>query len=372
MVAKLTVALQDDGPFRLDVQLSCATGEILALVGPSGSGKSRVLRSIAGLYRPKRGEIIYGDEVWYDPAKAVNLTPQQRRVGIVFQNYALFPHLSAIKNVMEALGDRPPSERRARAGELLDLVNLGGLEDRTPAELSGGQQQRVAVARALARDPNVLLLDEPFSAVDKATRQRLYRELADLRRQLRMPVVLVTHDLDEAAMLADRLCILHRGRTLQEGPPFDVMTRPATPEIARLVELKNTFEGRVLEHQAGNDRTFLGWGPYTLETTYQPNFSEGSCVTWTIPNARVIIHRPDRPSRGERENPVSGIIMEFVPLGDWTSVAIAVDGVPDSPLFMTVPTHVAHRNDLATDKRINASLLAKGIHLMPLSHEDEA
>mgnify|MGYP002179619551 CR=1 FL=1 len=114
MVAKLTVALQDDGPFRLDVQLSCATGEILALVGPSGSGKSRVLRSIAGLYRPKRGEIIYGDEVWYDPAKAVNLTPQQRRVGIVFQNYALFPHLSAIKNVMEALGDRPPSERRAR------------------------------------------------------------------------------------------------------------------------------------------------------------------------------------------------------------------------------------------------------------------
>ena len=93
MVAKLTVALQDDGPFRLDVQLSCATGEILALVGPSGSGKSRVLRSIAGLYRPKRGEIIYGDEVWYDPAKAVNLTPQQRRIGIVFQNYALFPHL---------------------------------------------------------------------------------------------------------------------------------------------------------------------------------------------------------------------------------------------------------------------------------------
>ena len=168
-------------------------------------------------------------------------------------------------------------------------------------------------------------------------------------------------------MLADRLCILHRGRTLQEGPPFDVMARPATPEIARLVELKNTFEGRVLEHQAGNDRTFLGWGPYTLETTYQPNFSEGSCVTWTIPNARVIIHRPDRPSRGERENPVSGIIMEFVPLGDWTSVAITVDGVPDSPLFMTVPTHVAHRNDLATDKRINASLLAKGIHLMPLS-----
>ena len=369
MGAQLTVALQDDGPFRLDVQLSCATGEILALVGPSGSGKSRVLRSIAGFYRPKRGEITYGDAVWYDAANAVDRTPQQRRVGIVFQNYALFPHLSAIKNVMEALGDRPYSERRARAGELLGLVNLGGLENRSPAALSGGQQQRVAVARALARAPNVLLLDEPFSAVDKATRQRLYRELADLRRQLRMPVILVTHDLDEAALLADRLCILHRGKTLQEGPPFDVMVRPATPEIARLVGLKNTFEGRVLEHGVSNDRTFLGWGPYTLETSYQPNFPERSSVTWAIPNARVILHRPDRPSRGEKENPVSGIIAEFVPLGDQTSVAIAVDGVPDSPLFMTVPTHVAQRNNLAADKRISASLLAKGIHLMPLSDE---
>ena len=148
--------------------------------------------------------------------------------------------------------------------------------------------------------------------------------------------------------------------------------RPGTRGMARVGELENTCEGRVLEQQAGNERTCLGCGPYTLETTYQPNFPEGSGVTWAIPNARVIIHRPDRPSRGERENPVSGIIMEFVPLGDWTSVAITVDGVPNSPLFMTVPTHVAHRNDLATDKRISASLLAKGIHLMPLSHGDEA
>jgi molybdate transport system ATP-binding protein len=369
MGAQLNVNLQDGAPFPLNVQLSCAAGEILALVGPSGSGKSRVLRCIAGLYRPKHGKITFGDVVWYDAANSVNRSPQQRQIGIVFQNYALFPHLSAIKNVMEALGDRPYSERCARAAELLNLVNLGGLANRKPTTLSGGQQQRVAVARALARDPNVLLLDEPFSAVDKATRQRLYRELTDLRRQLRMPVVLVTHDLDEAALLADRLCILHHGKTLQEGPPFDVMVKPATPEIARLVGLKNTFEGRVIEHEVNNNRTFLGWGTYTLVTSHQPNFLEGSTITWTIPNAQVILHRPDRPSRGENENPVSGIIVEFVPLGDQTNVAIAVDGVSGLRLFMNVPTHVAQRNDLAVNKRISVSLLATGIHLIPLSDD---
>ena len=124
-------------------------------------------------------------------------------------------------------------------------MHLTGLEGRKPHALSGGQQQRVAVARALARDPQVLLLDEPFSAVDRVTRQKLYRELAELRRSLALPIVLVTHDLDEAAMLADRMCMLHRGRTLQTGTPFEVMTRPADALVARLVDLRNVFEARV-------------------------------------------------------------------------------------------------------------------------------
>jgi molybdate transport system ATP-binding protein len=162
---------------------------------------------------------------------------------MVFQSYGLFPHMTALGNVTAAMGHVEAGRREARGRELLDLVNLGGLEARRPAELSGGQQQRVAVARALAREPKVLLLDEPFSAVDKATRQRLYREIAELRRTLDMPVVLVTHDLDEAIMLADRMAVLHRGRTLQTGTADEVTMRPVSPEVARLVDLRNLFEG---------------------------------------------------------------------------------------------------------------------------------
>src|SRR6185312_510541 len=144
-----------------------------------------------------------------------------------------------------------------------------------PAELSGGQQQRVAMARALARDPQALLLDEPFAAVDRVTRQKLYRELADLRGTLAMPIVLVTHDLDEAAMLADRMCILHRGRTLQIGTPYDVMARPVDATVARLVDLRNVFDATISAHGLG--RTLIDWRGVTLEVTAAPAFAIGTC-----------------------------------------------------------------------------------------------
>ena len=152
---------------------------------------------------------------------------------MVFISYALFPYLTALQNVMEGVGAGPRPATEARARQLLDLVHLGGLDRRKPSQLPGGQQQRVAVARALACNPDVLLLDEPFSAADRSTREWLYLELAELRRQLRMPIVLVTHDVDEASMLTDRMCILSRGRTLQTGPPSLVMRRPDTAHVQR-------------------------------------------------------------------------------------------------------------------------------------------
>lgn len=235
----VSVNLRQQVPIPLDVTFSVAPREVLALVGPSGSGKSTTLRSIAGLYRPAAGRITCNGSVWLDQITGICIPARQRRVGLVFQSYALFPHLTAIENVMEALGDLPMDDRRQQAGALLGRLHLDTVIDRKPASLSGGEQQRVAVARALARRPEVLLLDEPFSAVDRVTRRRLRRELAELRDELSMPVILVTHDLDDAVRLADRLCVIDRGEIIQTGFVDEVMKRPATPAVAALLDLSS-------------------------------------------------------------------------------------------------------------------------------------
>lgn len=233
----LSISLHQADPIPLDIDLTCASGEILALVGPSGSGKSTTLRSIAGLYQPRAGRVSVGGEVWFDSETGLALPPHRRRAGMVFQNYALFPHMTALRNVMSALDHVPKAERADRAQALLDQVHLNGLDARRPAELSGGQQQRVAVARALARDPKVLLLDEPFSAVDRVTRRKLHQEIAELREQLSIPTILVTHDIDEAARLADTMVVLHGGRILQSDVPQAIMQSPATPEVMEVLGL---------------------------------------------------------------------------------------------------------------------------------------
>ncbi|MDO8875232.1 MAG: ABC transporter ATP-binding protein [Pseudolabrys sp.] len=234
----VTVRLNQKSPIPLDAELSVAAGEILALVGPSGSGKTTTLRTIAGLYRPNGGRVMCNGSVWFDSESDIWVPARQRRVGMVLQSYALFPHLSAVENVMEALSDSPAEARRAEAAALLSRMHLDGLADRRPASLSGGQQQRVAVARALARRPEVLLLDEPFSAVDRVTRRRLRAELVELRRELPMPVILVTHDLDDVVRLADRMCVMHAGRILQAGTVEDVMARPDSATVAELLDLE--------------------------------------------------------------------------------------------------------------------------------------
>jgi molybdate transport system ATP-binding protein len=361
----LSVRLAQDAPIPLGASFACAPGEMLALVGPSGSGKSTILRTVAGLYRPKNGSVAVDGETWFDSAAGVWVPAHRRRAGLVFQSYALFPHLTALENVTAALGHLPPRNRRGRALQLLELVHLAGLDGRRPGKLSGGQQQRVAVARALAREPQVLLLDEPFSAVDKVTRQKLYRELAAMRQRLSMPVVLVTHDLDEALMLADRLSLLHHGRTLQDGAPLEVMQKPATIEAARLVGQRNLFHATVLEHQAPPGFTLLRWDGRVLEAERNPVYPVGAAVSWMIPSSHLVLHRRDRPSRGEHENPVAGVITECLALGETTSCALAVAGRPDVSLAFSVPSHVAARNRVAVGELATVSLLASGIHLMP-------
>ena len=362
----LQVRLRQEHPVGLDVAFECGNGELLALVGPSGSGKTTVLRCIAGLATPQEGKVSCNGETWLDVRSGAAIPPQQRRVGLVFQHYALFPHLDALENVASAMSHLPRGNRAARARELLARVNMDGLETRRPAELSGGQRQRVALARALARDPRVLLLDEPFSAVDQLTRRRLRLELAQLRRAIRIPTVLVTHDLDEAQLLGDRLSVLHHGRTLQSGVVQDVMRHPASALVARLLDHRNVFAGTVTRHDESGGRTWLDWAGTEIECALAARFAPGERVEWLVPESHVVMHRRERPSRGEHENPVRGIARDVVILGGDARVTLDVHGA-DEPLSFEISAHVAARNHVEEGAEMTVSLLASGIHVMPVS-----
>ena len=198
--------------FVIDVSFSCANGALIALTGPSGSGKTTIIRQIAGLDRPDTGRIALNNETWFDGSGKKNLPARKRGVGYVCQDYSLFPHLNVAANVGFACRDRE------RVTELLHLLGIGHLRDRSVARLSGGERQRVALAQALAAKPRLLLLDEPFSALDPATRQRLQDELLTLKQNLAIPMVFVTHDPTEAAKLGDTHLALARGRRAESCP----------------------------------------------------------------------------------------------------------------------------------------------------------
>ena len=220
------------GDLEVAAALSVEPGECLALAGPSGAGKSSILRVIAGLLRPDRGRVASGDEIWLDTAAGTDLAPERRRCGYLFQEYALFPHLSAWQNVAYPLEDVARRDRRSRATELLDRFGLADRADATPRTLSGGERQRVALARALARRPEVLLLDEPLSALDARTRAAATRELSSVLADLAVPAILVTHDFAEAAQLGDRLAVIDAGRIVQAGTASELASRPSSAFVA--------------------------------------------------------------------------------------------------------------------------------------------
>lgn len=360
----LQVRLDQNTPIPLQVALQCRAGQALALVGPSGSGKSTVLRSIAGLHGSAQGEVSCGGEVWLDSARGVRWPVQRRRVGMVFQHYGLFPHLSALANVAEAV-PRTSSDRRARATALLQRVNLQGLEDRKPHQLSGGQQQRVAVARALAREPAVLLLDEPFSAVDQVTRHLLHDELAQLRARLEMPVVLVTHDLNEAALLADRMAILSNGRILQEGAPVEVLQRPASAAVARMVGMRNIFKAQVERHDPQDDATWLRWDDQAVRAPLALAHAPGSWVSWAIPGEQILLPPRDGLPNLAGDVPFNARVVSVIALGQSLRIVVQPVGRPQHTMIMTAPPANAARHGVEPGREIPLRLRSASICVMP-------
>jgi len=360
----LQLSLRQQEAIPLHADLHCAPGEVLALVGPSGSGKTTLLRSIAGLHQPAHGSIHCDGVPWFDSLTGLCLPTQRRRVGMVFQSFALFPHLSAMENIAEAMLELPRAERQQRARRWLERMHLHGLEQRLPRQLSGGQQQRVAVARALAREPKILLLDEPFSAVDRATRESLYYELAELREELRMPVILVTHDLDEATLLADRMCILDRGTILQTDTPDHLLRAPASAAVARLLGMRNLFTGSVLEH--GSEHSILEWQGQTLRIQRQERFAVGERVSWAVPSTGVMLVNINPGNLLALDNLVSVRVTRMLSLGEQYRVTLLAG---NDQLTMNVPRHVAQRYAVTEGQVLTVRLRGDLVHLMPAADE---
>jgi molybdate transport system ATP-binding protein len=244
------------GAFTLDVAFT--TGETVALLGASGAGKTLTLRALAGLLRPRTGRIAIGGRVLFDEPAGVDLPARARRFGYVFQDYALFPHLDVAANIAYGLRGRSPQEARARVAEVTDLLGIGELLARRPAQLSGGQRQRVALARALAIEPAALLLDEPFAALDAPVRAELVARFLELQGRTGVPTVLVTHDAAEAYLLAREVVVLEAGRVLAAGPREQVFGAPPSPAAARLVGVGNLLEGRVVHVEGARAQVEAG------------------------------------------------------------------------------------------------------------------
>ena len=323
----LSVTLRQDGPIPLDVEFTCDAGDVLAIFGPSGSGKTTVLRSIAGLYRPKHATIRSGAAVWIDTASEFFAPAHRRAVGLVFQEYALFPHLTAVGNVITALGHRPRAERRSRAEQMLALVHLAGHLDRRPNGLSGGERQRVALARALAREPAVLLLDEPFTAVDRTVRRHLQDEIDALRRTLDIPLILVTHDFDDVVRLATHLLILQRGRGVACGPLGSLMSRPDLTWLREAVGLGSLFDAVVTRTYPSRGLVELTFDGGNLLAS-DPSLGLGTKVRLRIP-AREVILATREPEGLSLHNALSGIVsaIHTDPGVEHVIVQIAVGGV---------------------------------------------
>ncbi len=255
--------------------------EILSLVGPSGSGKSLTLQCISGLVNPDEGYINVNGRVLFDSQAGINTSPQKRKIGYVFQNYALFPHLTVYENVAFGISAQNRKEIDSRVGYLLEKMRLSDFKHRSPRNLSGGQQQRVALARALAPEPDILLLDEPFSALDTQVRGRLERELLAIHQFYQGNIIFVSHNLDEAYRLSSQIAVYDSGEILQLGPKNELINAPANKTVAKLIGARNLVEG-IIENKKGSVATVFvaEWNQrLKINLTYPGSYYQNQKVT---------------------------------------------------------------------------------------------
>jgi molybdate transport system ATP-binding protein len=344
------------GALHLDVALEVEAGECLALAGPSGAGKTSVLRVVAGLLAPLQGRVEANGETWLDTARAVDLAPEQRRCGYLFQEYALFPHLSAWQNVAYPLRRVPRHERRERALALLDRFGVAQLAEARPRTLSGGERQRVALARALARRPGVLLLDEPLAALDARTRASAARELGLVLREVEVPALLVTHDFGEAAQLGDRVGVIDAGRLVQEGTPSELAAAPRSSFVADFtgaVVMTGTARGG----PDGLTHVQLDGGGAVASTDRAEGRVAVSVYPWEI-----AIESAGAERHGSAQNRLAAEVLSVTAVGNRVRLGLAAP----QPLAAEVTGASAEQLGLRAGARVTASWKAAATRLVPI------
>lgn len=340
---------------RVAFDVALADAGVTVLFGPSGAGKTTIIRALAGLERIEAGEIRAGDEVWDDGGRRF-VPARRRRVGLLFQDQALFPHLDVAANVAYGLRRMPRAERARRVARALDACAIAGYERRAVPELSGGEAQRVALARALAPDPRLLLLDEPFSGLDDPTRVRLRAELRGLVRETGVPALVVTHDRDEAVALGDRLIVLIEGRIHQVGEPSEVFDRPADLRVAAAVGMDTIVPARLVD----DARTVVDVGAVRL-------FADASRSG--LPRDLAVCLRAGDVGVAEPGRRASDAALNVVP-----ATVVAVEEAAELvrvrvdagfPLVCLLTRHDARRVPLEPGSAVDAVIPAAAVHLAP-------
>ena len=304
------------GGFTLAMEWEAPPAQVLTLFGPSGAGKTTLLRAIAGLIRPQQGRIEVGGQVVFDSSEGTWLPPHRRRIGLLTQGYHLFPHLSVAGNIGYGLGKADSAKSRARVRQLVETFRLTGLEDRKPHQISGGQQQRAALARALAPEPALLLLDEPFNSLDVELRRTLRREVRASLRETRTPAILVTHDIEEAISMGDLVQVIDQGRVQAAGSPLAILGQPGQGRIARLVGVENLLSLQVASrHPQDGTMVCVGNSPGSHGAALQlevplSDVDEGEWVTVGIRASDVILADAE-PRGSSARNRLPGVVSDI-------------------------------------------------------------
>lgn len=356
MIVDVTKTFPGRPPIRACFRYPVETSTVLILFGPSGSGKTTILRSMAGLEWPEEGSIRFLSRTWLDVASNIRVAPQDRHIGYMPQEYALFPTYTVAGNIAYGLGSLPAPDRKKRVEDMLDIFRLRGLETARPRELSGGQQQRVALARAVAPRPHLLLLDEPLSALDAPTRVQLRGELRSLLKQLALPSIIVTHDWTEALTLGDVMAVVSEGTVQQVGTPQDVFSRPANADVAHVVGVETVVQGKIAEIR--EELATVQVGAVSLTAIASPEVDVDVFVCIRAEDVTLELAGSVETSA---RNHLMGTVQAITSLGALARITIECG----FPLTAVITRSALSELGLAVGTAVRALFKAGSVHLIP-------